>query len=457
MLLSSISLALTRLGQRLARWSPLALWPDGIDSAGMWISPSTLPASFNDYTGTTPVSTPGTVADSSNPVGLALDIRAGATTVSDPGHHMLQSTSAARPLESARVNLLTYTEDFSSFGWRNFNSGMTVTTGQTDPDGGTTAVLLKPTAASNWHGFDRPSYFSSIGDNTFRVYIKPDGLQYFFAVTGSAQTSDIGTLGACFDLTGAGSVVRVGSWNASATVELDSSGYYICTLNSTQASGGIAFGASNSTTWGEFTGDGTSGFYFAFPDLRRTGSAATQPLYQSVPGDGSTYTSTGITPFQLYDGVDDGMATASFAAGTLSNAMDCMIAVRRDSGVKTICGIYNAADVAQYTGYAESGVSDPCIHNIGTPTTWVDGVQLAGGVAVTADTLNTALTIGAWHILEYRGLDLSLFEKIGYGINYPGYLVNGAQGGILLFPSSTSTADRDAARTWLGAKVGLTL
>lgn len=263
-----------------AAWTPSALWPTGTEP-GMWISPSTLPASFNDYLGTTPVATPGTVADSANPVGLALDIRAGATVLTDPGNHMLQSTSVARPLMSAY-----------------------------------------------------------------------DGQ----------------TLG---------------------------------------------------------------------------------------PGD--TYDATGYPIYQKYDGVDDGMATATFAAGTLSNAMDCMIAVRRDSGAKTICGIYNAADVAQYTGYAESGVSDPCIHNIGTPTTWVDGVQLAGGVAVTADTLNTALTIGAWHILEYRGLDLSLFEKIGYGINYYGYLVNGALGGILLFPSSTSAADRDAARAWLAAKVGVTL
>ena len=65
-------------------WSPLALWPDGIATPGMWISPRTLTSEWQDYTGTTPVATPGTVADSSNPVGLALDIRAGATEVLGP-------------------------------------------------------------------------------------------------------------------------------------------------------------------------------------------------------------------------------------------------------------------------------------------------------------------------------------------------------------------------------------
>ena len=73
------------------------------------------------FTGTTPVSVPGAVADSSNPVGLALDIRAGATVLTDPGNHMLQSTSAARPLLSARVNLLTHTEALDDVAWGTYN------------------------------------------------------------------------------------------------------------------------------------------------------------------------------------------------------------------------------------------------------------------------------------------------------------------------------------------------
>ncbi|MBK6594352.1 MAG: hypothetical protein IPG23_17555 [Burkholderiales bacterium] len=46
--------------------------------------PRTLTSEWQDYTGTTPVATPGTVADSANPVGLALDIRAGAPEVLGP-------------------------------------------------------------------------------------------------------------------------------------------------------------------------------------------------------------------------------------------------------------------------------------------------------------------------------------------------------------------------------------
>jgi hypothetical protein len=69
--------------------------------------------------------------------------------------------------------------------------------------------------------------------------------------------------------------------------------------------------------------------------------------------------------------------------------------------------------------------------------------------------LHTALTVGDWHILELRGLDLSTWTAAGSGL-YTSYVLNGAQGGILLFPGG-NTAERDKARAWLAAKVGVTL
>ena len=265
-----------------AAWSPLSLWPDGIDSPGMWISPRTLTSEWQDYTGTTPVVTPGTVADSANPVGLALDIRAGATVLTDPGNHMLQSTSAARPLLSAY-------------------DGQTL-------------------------------------------------------------------------------------------------------------------------------------------------------------GPGNTYDSAGYPVFQKYDGVDDGMATAAFTAGTLINGMDCMIAVRRDSAAACVAGLYNGiADATKFFGMAESGSGSGCVGSgAGTPTVWVDNAQLTGGTAVTRGTLHTALTVGDYHILEFRGLDLSTWTAAGFGL-YTSYVFPGARGDILLYPSTASTEDKDAARQWLADYYGVTL
>jgi hypothetical protein len=261
-----------------AAWSPLALWPDGIATPGMWISPRDLTSEWQDYTGTTPVVEPGTVADASNPVGLGLDIRAGATVLTDPGNHMLQSISTARPLLSAY-------------------DGQTL-------------------------------------------------------------------------------------------------------------------------------------------------------------GPGNTYDGTGYPVFQLYDGVDDGMATAAFAAGTLIDGMDCLIAVRRDSGAQVV---FASDGPDEYFGLCVDGSAAPNTYAAGSPTVWVDNVQLAGGTTVTAGTIHTALTVGDLHILEFRDLDLSAWSSFCFSKYYAGFYLNGARGDILLYPSTASTEDKDAARQWLADYYGVTL
>ena len=137
--------------------------------------------------------------------------------------------------------------------------------------------------------------------------------------------------------------------------------------------------------------------------------------------------------------------------------MDCLIAVRRDAAGNAVCGLYESvAEANKVFGIAESGSGSGCVGSgAGTPTVWVDGVQLTGGTAVTRGTLHTALTVGDYHVLEFRGLDLSTWAASGFGL-YTSYVLNGALGGILLFPGG-NTAGRDQARSWLAAKVGVTL
>jgi hypothetical protein len=414
-----------------AAWSPLSLWPDGILSPGMWISPRDLTSQWQDSAGTTPVATPGTVADSANPVGLALDIRAGATVLTDPGNHMLQSTSAARPLMSARVNQLTYTEDFSNGVWLTlvYGSGTVAITPNYSlaPDGTTTACRLLATASGGPDG--GTLLVSGIVGNgtpyTRSVYIKSN--------TGIAQTISI-----CAGI-GAEGLITVPS------------------------SGWVRFDVASSAysyTWnlGLYRPEGTDAICdisIWHPQLE-PGSAATD--YQSVLGNGYPYTSTGFPIAQKHDGVDDGMATAAFAAGTLINGMDCMIPVRRDSAAACVAGLYNGiADATKFFGMAESASGSGCVGSgAGTPTVWVDNAQLTGGTAVTRGTLHTALTVGDYHILEFRGLDLSTWTAAGFGL-YTSYVFPGARGDILLYPSTASTEDKDAARQWLADYYGVTL
>jgi hypothetical protein len=374
-----------------AAWSPLSLWPDGILSPGMWISPRDLTSQWQDSAGTTPVSVPGTVADSSNPVGLAYDLRAGtpvlgpqlitgtpawmqanwtdnggrsyasdgsgylqfagvtpgasyevtfdiadyvtggfcvnlktawdailsaagsysyivvdATNISFyasgltatinnlsvkevPGNHMLQSTSAARPLMSARVNLLTYTEDFSNAVWGTYvfsGSPTLVKTPDyaTAPDASMTACRVQCDAMG---GNGVVLYQAPVIAGTYpkSVWIKSN--------TGSDQ------------------VITITAAEPSAKITVTSTwARYSCAAN---------IGPHYAFQVGVYLPDGTDSscdILIWHPQVE-LGTTATD--YQSVPGNGSTY-ATDFPIFQLYDGVDDGMATAAFSAGTLTDA-----------------------------------------------------------------------------------------------------------------------------------------
>ena len=175
-------------------------------------------------------------------------------------------------------------------------------------------------------------------------------------------------------------------------------------------------------------------------------------------GPGDTYDSAGYPVFQLYDGVDDGMATAAFSAGTLTAGMDCMIVVRRDSAASSPLGICGDTGGGKFTGFVSDG-DYPSNNLCGTPTVWVNNVQVAGGTNVRQNILNAAVPVGDWHILEFRNLDLSGWDRVyyGYGLETPAYIFNGARGDILLFPSTASAADKDAARQWLADYYGVTL
>ena len=386
----------------------------------MWIDPSNLTSQWQDSAGTTQVSTPGTVADSSNPVGLALDLRLGATALTDPGNHLFQATSTARPLESARVNLVydSYVQSTNSWAADSPANISITPNSATAPNGQQVAATLEVLIQS----------WSSATQNLDSPLVS--GVSYTLSYWARVPTGTLevtGSLGLSATLTSAWQeIIHTGVGSGETRVTL------------------FSLGSSP-----------TPGTKVEFWGAQLTRSDA-QTALQSV-SDTKTYPSTGFPVYQKYDGTDDGMATASFAAGTLSNDMDCLIAVRRGAAGNAVCGLYESvAEANKVFGIAESGSGSGCVGSgAGTPTVWVDGVQLTGGTAVTRGTLHTALTVGDYHVLEFRGLDLSTWAASGFGL-YTSYVLNGALGGILLFPGG-NTAGRDAARAWLAAKVGVTL
>ena len=430
------------LASSVARaWSPLALWPDGIATPGMWISPRDLTSQWAEYTGTTPVSVPGTVADSANPVGLALDIRAGATVLTDPGLHMLKSTSAARPLLSARVNLLTYSEDFSNAAW--VKDGATVSANAiTAPDGTLTADAIVENAVTGSHRV----YVSitTTANPTFYVCAKK-GTRNFLML------QDIGgAKKAWFDLnTGV-----VGTATAGVTSQISplGGGWYLCAASINATSSIYLVEAADADNIATYAGvNGNTAIYVWGAQLNLGPTALD---YQRV-GAASDYDASAGPTYLKFDGVDDGMATASFSAGTLTSGMDCMIAVRRDgNSTQSIGGLYQT-DGSKYFGVIgkASDVLAGTYGGCGTPSIFVDNVAVSNTRGALYDTIG----LGEWHILEYRGLDLSAWTSVAFGSYGGGYMFPGPRGDIMLYPSTDSTEDKDAARQWLADYYGVTL
>jgi hypothetical protein len=109
-------------------FSPASFFANG--EQGWWYDPSNFATLFQDSAGTTPV----TAVE--QPVGLQLDL-------SGRGNHRFQATSANRPVVSARVNLLTKTEQFDDAAWSRIGTAPTVTANAAvAPDGTTTADRL---------------------------------------------------------------------------------------------------------------------------------------------------------------------------------------------------------------------------------------------------------------------------------------------------------------------------
>ena len=428
-----------RLGAGGLPFSERALWPQGASSPGLWIDPAYTPSEFQDSAGTTPISAIGTVADSSNPVGLILDRKAGATSNTGAGIHLSQSTSAARPLASARVNLLTYSEDFSNAEWTKMAVNLS---------GGT----LIPTTENTYHSIRQQV---TLGVMPMALIFEAKAAGYTDVGTYITDNTT-GGIAAVFTLSGAGSISSTasdGSWTGmTSTITALSDGWYRCVLSGNKGAGTIAVpyiapGASQATS---FAGDGVSGISVRNVQVN-TGLSALP--YQRV-GAASDYDTAGFPVYLKLDGTDDGLASATFSAGTLTSSMDCLIALRRDSAERFILFYQEVGVGSFYFGLVDAaGGSSPCFNASGSPTVWVDGTQVSSG---RASDLSTALTLGSWHILEFRGMDLSAWARLQSGFWASGYGFNGAIGKAYLF-SNGQDANRTKARARMAAYFGVTL
>ena len=353
------------------QFSPALLFAAG--EQGAWYDPSDFSTMFQDSAGTTPV----TAVE--QPVGRILD-------KSGRNNTATQVTSASRPVLSARVNLLTYSEQFDNAVWNldailAFGSG-SVANATTSPNGSVTADLIVPNTVSTFHriSFSTTPTVSGLS-MTYSLYVKSSGYTKV-AFRESATTGDF----AAFLLSGAGSVLDKTA-SVTATITSVGDGWYFITANMVSAVTTIRYGLhilSPSYTTGSITGswtpDGVSGVYIWGADLRVTNDGVGLPVYQRIAA-ATDYDTTGFPYYLRFDGTDDSLATASvdFSA---TDKMSVFSGVRKLSdaarGMVVELGTGVSASGAFSLNAPNSAANDISFRTAGTGT---QAIATASGIA----------------------------------------------------------------------------
>ena len=285
--------------QGFTSFSPASLFAAG--EQGVWYDPSDFSTMFQDSAGTTPV----TAVE--QPVGRILD-------KSGRGNTATQATAASRPVLSARVNLLTQTEDFSNVIWSKINctaSAMNVA----DPIGGNTASTVTATL----------------------------GVAYFFY--NAAPNNPINqTLISSVWLrrrTGSGVVgLRNNAISGAATTLALTSSWQLFSISCVAGNGG---GFNNFVINIDTTGDAIDVWH---PDLRSISVGVGLPTYQRVTTS-TDYDTTGFPLYLRFDGTDDFLLTGTITAGTDK--------VQVFSGIRKLSDAARAIAAEFNTGAAAAG------------------------------------------------------------------------------------------------------
>jgi hypothetical protein len=239
-----------------------------------------------------------------------------------PGNHRFQSTSANRPVVSARVNLLTKTEQFEDAVWQRagvnrqilpFGSG-SVVNATTAPNGTTTADLVVPNTTSAVHYVGSQANTSAAGTYKIICYAKPSGYSWILLQLGSGGNG----AGTYFNVStgqiGSNRVYGTGFSASSPDITPVGDGWYLCevVVTATAALGyaDIVFSNGNGDANLTFAGNGTSGIFIWGADFRPTNQGVNLPAYQRV-NTSTDYDSTGFPVYIKPNGSNQFMQTNS--------------------------------------------------------------------------------------------------------------------------------------------------
>lgn len=267
-------------------FTPASLFTSGAPGFLLDATLADLSSLFQDSAGTIPV----TAVEQS--VGRVLD-------TSGRGNHFVQSTSAARPVLSARVNLLTKTEDFSDPAlWIKFQctaSAMNVS----DPIGGTTASTVTATSANAFFYYALGPNNPTSGTALNSVWLRRR------TGTGAVRIRSNASVGGEVET----AVAVTGTWQLFQMPCIPGNvGSQNCFVINIAVSGDAI------DVW--------------HPDLRLSNAGVGLPNYQRV-NTATDYATTGFPIYLRYDGTDDFLVSAATVNFSTTAQMSVFAGVRK--------------------------------------------------------------------------------------------------------------------------------
>lgn len=306
-----------------------------------------------------------TVGNQQITVGHTMDL-VSATVKLLPGNHAKQATAAARPTLSARVNLLTYSEQMDNAVWNPAGPvGITVNSG-TAPDGTMTANHLVPTVGVTYGGVTMSLPILTVGSSyTQTIYAKAGayprlGVRFWSGSNYLWHTTIDLTTGLVVSGSEAGFISSVsageGWWKITVSGVANSTGDH------------IAIEAHNAATTCQqtFTADGVSGIYIWHPQLENSPSAT---RYQRIAA-ATDYDTVGFPTRLTLDKVDDLMSmtvpTGGFVGTMVLSTTQGTAAygVNIPAGSYSIGGLYHPGPDIVGELYRHGALTDAEIANV---------------------------------------------------------------------------------------------
>jgi hypothetical protein len=251
---------------------------------------------------------------------------------------------------SARVNLLTKTEQFDDAVW--VKTATTITSNAAvAPDGTLTADKLVEDTANSLHNVQGgPTVISGVA-YTGSVYLKAAERTSVTVRTGGGGLPDSGAI---INLSSGVISSQFGS-PTSVSISSAGNGWYQVSIVNTSASSttGRIYVALNASTPASpngqtYTGDGTSGVYLWGADLRASNQGVGLPVYQRV-NTSTDYDSTGFPVYIKPNGSNQFMQTNSINF-TATDKMTVWQGVRKLSDASTALPIELSVNAASNNG-----------------------------------------------------------------------------------------------------------